>query len=282
MSNNENSFDEFITICDDENISEEKFKKNVIKYCNIIENKSSAIKFTTLVIDKIVSRYALIKILFDYICEKFDIDKKEIRDKPFIDKYFRYASREEPTTNEFNMSLYFYDIESAIKLLDRYEFLYIAIIEENPIEENYHRKIIRTKKFTRDYFSCSVYDKNFGEVEKCFKYGYRPCKKTFSELLGDWCNPDANDIIILIDLLIKYDISLKKIGHLIFREAIYRLSVELLDVCLKYGFDITIEKDKLQKNKINFIQKLINIGIDTFEIVDIMDTYVCYSIHGKF
>ena len=285
MINNGIGPDDFITMLEYyKNIDEWDFRYLLRKHCKTFKNKSTIIKFIKLVIDTIVERYALMKIFFDYICKKFDMNKKEIREKSFIDKYFRSDSKI-CIKHKFNMSLYFYDIDFAIKLLCGYEHQYYDIFKNNPIEEKHHRKILRTKKSTRDYFINAVSHMDFEEIEKCFKYGYRPCKKTFYISLDDYFLRYANMLVKFIDLMIKYNIPLKKISYRIVREAMYKLSVKLLDVCVKYGFDITVEAEPpgyryeyeyRATNKINFIQKLINIGIDTFEIVDIMERRMNY------
>ena len=275
MSDNENDLDEFITICNDKNITERKFKKNVIKYCNTIENKSDAIK---LVIRKIAHRYSLIKIFFDYMCENFDINKKEIGEKYLINNQLILSLQ-----CKFNLSLYFYDIDTAANVLIGKEYEYYEILEKNPIDEKDHRKMIRKIRFARHYLEDSLCLNNFEEVEKCLKYGYRPCKKTFNEIYG-FAHLSADNTIIFIDLLIKYHISPIKIGGAVFREAFSGLSVELLDICIKYGFNITHSGNELSEpthgdikhRETNFIQKLINVGVDTFEIVDIIKDRTMY------
>ena len=269
---------DFIEICDDVHISEKIFKKNVIKYFNTLKNKSGVIN---LIIEKIAHRYSLIKIFFDYICKYFNINKKEIEEKLSIDKYLISLSATSLSISslksKFNLSLYFYDIDVATNVLSGNEYEYYHVLKNNPIDETDHRKILRKIKFARSYLENSLHDKNFEEVEKCLKCGYRPCKKTLEKIY--YCSHfSADNTIIFIDLLIKYHISPTKIGSAIFKVALLKLSIELLDVCVKYGFNIThsgnefyepVEDDE-KNRETDFVQKLINIGVDTFEIVDMI------------
>lgn len=257
---------EFHNVCQySDNYTNDQFLKYVQDYFDTFRDDTDAVD-CILEHGKYIYSYQKIKILLDYSCKYFNTKLSDL-EKNISEThiYLRFA-----------IDKYFLGEEAAVdKIIDIYRYINIYK-KKNFLSEQIHLTKLGNSSFLKEYFKnlCSEYELNLVEIEKCLKAGLRPCRKTWYEILSEYYLT-LEKCTELFELLIKYNIPLIKVEKPIVEYAIRYADIELLETCINFGFNIifTMEKKSLDEEKRNFIQKLIDIGFDTFDIAYVVNAW---------
>lgn len=271
IDNMDNARD-LINICDIcENITNDDFLKKIIDVYDEFSDEKEMYKFLSRCLyrfrDKINSQnvYKKFKILLDYSCKNFNLKYEDLcfsNLKLLKNKVnLGYAPK-----LKFSIDYYFKGYDYAIEKIKPSDYYYIHDIWI--IDEAAHKSILKKLKYVKPYFEDCILENNYDEIDKCLKYGYRPSTKTWNEMLAFENNEDIKK---LLEILKKYNISHEKIIESITNYLILTLDIECLDFCLNNGINISFDTEQmLVDSEINFIQKLINLGLSTIEIINVM------------
>lgn len=276
----------FINECRDcHKLTDDEFYKKIVDIYDEFSDESDMYKCLNKCIFEFYFNgsdiYRKFKILLDYSCKNFNLKYNDFIFKKFpkiqkIETYKIIVGSERPCLC-FSINYYFKGYQYAISQIDPKD--YYDIYEIGIIDESQHKSNLKQLQYVKTYFGWCLADKRYDEIDKCFNYGYRPSTKTFNYLsdTGMLVFSEKKDIENLLEILKKYNISHDKIIKPITQYLIETFDSECLEFCLDQGININFDTEQLfSDHEVNFIQKLINLGLSAIDIANVVKKHKNY------